>query len=127
MKYIKTSIPFILCLLTLPVYIYLYKYSLNGFWILFVLERVLTPFLGKKIENLLDEDLDENLNEEEAISAGKFTIFLIIFCLATISIFIYILFKYPRLFILIMIGECIDKVLEKIISNIRKNRNERGF
>ncbi|MBS5985997.1 hypothetical protein [Clostridium sp.] len=127
MKYIKTSIPFILCLLTLPVYIYLYKYSLNGFWILFVLERVLTPFLGKKIENLLDEDLDENLNEEEAISAGKFTIFLIIFCLATISIFIYILFKYPRLFILIMIGECIDKVLEKIICNIRENRKKRGF
>ncbi|MBS5927442.1 MAG: hypothetical protein KIC66_10205 [Clostridium sp.] len=127
MKYIKTSIPFILCLLTLPVYIYLYKYSLNGFWILFVLERVLTPFLGKKIENLLDEDLDENLNEEEAISAGKFTIFLIIFCLAAISIFIYILFKYPRLFILIMIGECIDKVLEKIICNIRENRKKRGF
>ena len=89
MKYIRTSIPFILCLLTLPVYIYLYKNSLNGFWILFVVERFTTPFLGKKIEKLLDED--------------------------------------PRLFILIMIGECIDKVLEKIISNIRKNRNERGF
>ena len=118
MKYIRTSIPFILCLLTLPVYIYLYKNSLNGFWILFVVERFTTPFLGKKIEKLLDEDLDEDLTEEESIAAGKFTIFLITFCLVA---------KYPRLFILIMIGECIDKVLEKIISNIRKNRNERGF
>ena len=127
MKYIRTSIPFILCLLTLPVYIYLYKNSLNGFWILFVVERFTTPFLGKKIDKLLDEDLDEDLTEEESIAAGKFTIFLITFCLVAIGIFIYILFKYPRLFILIMIGECIDKVLEKIISNIRKNRNERGF
>ena len=127
MNYIRTSIPFILCLLTLPVYIYLYKNSLNGFWILFVVERFMTPLLGKKIENLLDDDLYEDLNEEEARAVGKFTIFLIIFCLVAISIFIYILFKYPRLFILIMIGECIDKVLEKIISNLRENRKERGF
>ncbi len=127
MKYIRTRIPFILCLLTLPVYIYLYKNSLNGFWILFVVERFMTPLLGKKIENLLDDDLYEDLNEEEARAVGKFTIFLIIFCLVAISIFIYILFKYPRLFILIMIGECIDKVLEKIISNLRENRKERGF
>ena len=127
MKYIRTRIHFILCLLTLPVYIYLYKNSLNGFWILFVVERFMTPLLGKKIENLLDDDLYEDLNEEEARAVGKFTIFLIIFCLVAISIFIYILFKYPRLFILIMIGECIDKVLEKIISNLRENRKERGF
>ena len=115
-NYKKTSFIFIICTLILPLYIYLYKISSNWFWIAFFLERIISPFIDKKINVFLDNDSNEDLNTNEK-SLGIFLVFLIIFCIAAILLLIYILIKYPKLFILIIIGECIDKVISKIIIN----------
>lgn len=110
LKHFKASSTFIICLLILPLYIYLYKHSLNIFWVLFFGERLISPLLEKKLEGLLDTC------DEEDTSMGGLLLFLLIFSIIAIGFLIFILFKYPKLFVLIMIGELIDKIIKKLIS-----------
>ncbi len=109
----------ILSLLIMPLYIF--SYSLQN-WkiliILFIFERLATPFTGKSFGDALEQVgdlLDQNLNRKEAKKLLVIIVTLIGFVITMISLYLYILFTAPFLFILLMIAELIDKGIDKFI------------
>ena len=109
----------ILSLLIMPLYIF--SYSLQN-WkiliILFIFERLATPFTGKSFGDALEQVgdlLNQNLNRKEAKKLLVIIVTLIGFVITMISLYLYILFTAPFLFILLMIAELIDKGIDKFI------------
>lgn len=110
-------VTFAISLLTVPLYIYTFKNGLWTFWIIFILDRILSPLLSPKFEQSLDSvDLEANSDKEFKV-LGRFIILIILFCIIGIGLMIYVLFGYPKLFVVLMLGELLDKVAKKYILN----------
>lgn len=93
---------------------YIYTYS-NGsilLWAFFVIERCITIGYDAEID-----DFFESLDAED-ISNGRMLI-TVIFSFINVGIFIYTPFKYPGLFVILLIGEGIDFVAKRL-----KRRNQ---
>ncbi len=111
----------ILSILTIILYIYTYKNGLKLIWLVFLIDRILTFISGSKFEKWFD-NIDEELEGSDgSLKMSKFLIFVLIFVLVAIVMLIYILFEYPRLLALIVIGEIIDKIISNI-SEITKDK-----
>lgn len=106
---------FAISLLTVPLYIYTFKNGLWTFWIIFILDRILSPLLSPKFEQSLESiDLEANSDKEFKV-LGRFIILIVLFCIVGVGLMIYVLFTCPKLFIVLMLGELLDKIAEKYI------------
>lgn len=113
-------IPFIAYIIIFPLYIYTYKNSSNMFWYVFIIERVFSFLYEDKLTELFDkaeENLEDTSNNEIYILFG-----IILFSLFGLLVLLYILFNYFKLFIILMIGEFLDKVFDNLRINFRKNK-----
>ncbi|MGG5460959.1 hypothetical protein [Clostridium sp. B9] len=119
MKKTSIIITFILALATLPIYIYSYK---SGawmiFWSVFILDRIISPIIEPRLEKSLEDT--ELEADDGTITIGRFLILMLLFCIISLGIMGYILFKYPKLFIILILGEVLDQVLRKIIEEFKK-------
>lgn len=102
-------------LLTTPLYIYIYKNDINMTWILFVLDRIVTLIIGYKIENILNFIDFEILNEAEKSEVRIFSSITSGICVIGIFMITHILYKYPKLCALLILGKFIDKLIRKIL------------
>lgn len=115
---ILITIPFVVYIIIFPLYIHTYKNSSDIFWIPFVIERVFSFLYEDKLTNFLD-------NEEKKIDKinyfDKYILLgIILFVVMGLSVLIYIAFNYLRLFIILMIGELLDKTFDNARSSFRK-------
>lgn len=100
---------------------YLLSYTREAwipFLMMFILERIMTPYTGKSFEHALDqlgEILDKDLDEAESKKVLKVIVILIAFVIIAIGIYIYALICHPLLFAILMVAEIIDKIVEKFI------------
>lgn len=107
-------IPFLCSIILMPLYIYTFNRALNFFWVVFIMERLISVFYNdQKLDTLFDTIFK---SDSPSKKAGKFYILsLLLFTLIGIGVLIYILFTTPKLFIIIIIGEIIDRIITKII------------
>lgn len=98
---------FLIYALVIPAYIYTYKSFSLMFWCIFAIERILSILYSNKIQEFLEKT-------EETDFERYITYFMMCLALITIITFVYIIITYPRLFIILLIGECFDKCFEKI-------------
>lgn len=110
-KNILIGFIFLIYALIVPAYIYTYKSFSPVFWIVFCVERLISILYSKKIQEFLE-------NTEETDFERHLTYFMVFLALITIIIFIYIILNYPKLFILILIGESLDRCFEKIQQSV---------
>ena len=100
---------------------YLLSYTKEAwilFLIMFIFERIITPYTGKRFEHTLDqlgEILDKDLDESESKRVLKVIVSLIAFVIVAIGIYIYALISHPLLCTILMLAEIIDKIIEKFI------------
>lgn len=106
---------FAISLLTVPLYIYTFENGLWTFWIIFILDRILSPLLAPKFDKGLQCINVEANSDNEFKVLGKFMILIILFCIISMALMIYVLFKYPKLFIVLILGELLDKIAEKYL------------
>ena len=95
---------------------YLLSYTKEAwilFLIMFIFERIITPYTGKSFEHTLDQLGD--LDESESKRVLKVIVSLIAFVIVAIGIYIYALISHPLLFTILMLAEIIDKIIEKFI------------
>lgn len=112
---------FILALLTIPLYIYTYKYGIGLFWVIFILDRIISTILEFKFSKSFDVVSLKTEDDIGGFTVSKFFVMIVLFCIIGIGMILYILFKYPKLFIVLMIGKAIDKVIGKIIKKTTKS------
>ncbi|MBW6409416.1 hypothetical protein [Clostridium weizhouense] len=110
-------IPLIVYLILIATYIYAYNKSSNIFWVAFIIERVFSYFYTEKITNLLDNIECENKSE-----FGLIVIVLILIFIG-LGLIIYIGFNYPTLFVILIIGEIIDAIFNKIAYILTEDEN----
>ena len=85
------------------------------FFVFFILERL--------ISFQYDEELDEyvgNVDPEKV--SGKMVFVIVVLTFSQLGIFIYAFFKYPGLFMFLMIGELLDLVNRKLKKYIKSKR-----
>lgn len=115
---ILITIPFVVYIIIFPLYIHTYKNLSDTFWIPFVIERVFSFLYEDKLTNFLDNE-EENLDKinyfDKYILLG-----IILFGVTGLSVLIYIAFNYLRLFIILMIGELLDKTFDNARNSFRK-------
>lgn len=104
---------FVVALLTIPLYIYTYKYGMSAFWIIFILDRIVSLILELKFSRNFDIS-NFKINDGDKFTTSKFIIMIILLTVVGVGMIIYISFKYPKLFIVLMVGKAIDKVIGKI-------------
>ena len=100
----------------LLMYIFTYSQGSKLFWAFFIIERLLGWHYEEEIDRYffkLDQDV-----EEDNINSGKM-ISVIVFSLLGVGIYLYTPFKYPGLFIILIIGEVIDFVMKRIKRKIK--------
>lgn len=88
------------------------------FLMMFILERIITPYTGKSFEHALDqlgEILDKDLDEADSKRVLKMILVLIVFVIVALGIYIYALICHPLLFGILMFAEIIDKIIERYI------------
>lgn len=117
MKKSSLIFTFVISLLMVPLYIYAFKEDLSLFWVLFILDRIISPIIQSKFEKSFDviflEDEFENEENKETSSISRFIILIILFIIIGLGLIIYVLFNYPSLFIVLMLGELLDSIAEK--------------
>ena len=116
MRKLGVIFTFIIYLLAIPFYIYAYKNSMSLLFFIFILDRIMTFTVGAKMEKILDT---MDLHGKDKKNASSFLMLILLLCLIGIVAIIYILFKYPKIFILLMVGEVIDNILRKIFKKLR--------
>lgn len=110
------AIPFIIYIIIIPLYIYTYNNSLDRFWIVFIIERIFSFFYEDEFSNILD-------NAEEISDSDIYILLgMILFAVLGFSVLIYILFNYFRLFIILMIGELLDKIFDNVRNCLKKHK-----
>lgn len=97
----------------LCMYLVTYKQGSALLWGFFIIERL----LSFSYENEVDEYLAAI--EVNKISGTKMAI-IIAFTLFTIGIFLYTPFKYPGLFIILIIGETIDFIVKGLKKKFKR-------
>lgn len=77
----------------------------------------MSPIVQSKFEKSFDtifsEDEFENKESKESLTISKFLILTILFVIIGLGMILYVLFKYPTLFIVLMLGELLDNIAEK--------------
>lgn len=88
---------------------YIVTFSRNSalFFLFFILERLMSLQYDEQLEMYINRVSPEEVS-------GKFVIIMFILTFAQIGIFIFSFFKYPGLFMFLMLGELIDFVTRKI-------------
>lgn len=115
-------ITLVISLLAVPLYIYAFSNNLTLFWIIFVLDRVLSPLVQAKFEKALDTLILEPEDDGETATMSKFLISIILLILAGIGMLIYVLFESPVLFAVLILGEVLDNIAVKMITkSVHKN------
>lgn len=105
-------IALIASLLLVPLYIYAFNNDLRLFWIIFALDRIASPLLESKFEKALDS-IDLNAKDNgEVVVMDKFLISIVLLVLVGIGMLIYILFKSPTLFVVLVLGELMDYIAQ---------------
>ncbi|MGL5347510.1 MAG: hypothetical protein ACRDA3_09160 [Peptostreptococcaceae bacterium] len=100
-------------LLAVPLYIYSFNNDLRLFWIIFAIDRIASPMLQAKFEKALDTFMLEPEDDSEVVVMGKFLISVVVLILLGIVMLIYVLFKSPTLFAILILGELMDNIAEK--------------
>ena len=119
MKETKGQFPLGIIMLTfiliLGMYLYTYRTGNGMFWIFFVLERIISMTYDDQIEKVLEVP-------EEEVPAKSTIIWVMVFTGTSIAVFGYTLFKYPKLFIILIIGECIDALLKLVRKKFKRDK-----
>lgn len=110
-------IPLIVYLVLIPTYVYTYNKSSNIFWVAFIIERAFSYFYTEKITNLLDD-----IEYESKSELGLIIIILILIFIG-LGLIIYIGFNYPTLFVILIIGEIMDAIFNKIADILTEDEN----
>lgn len=117
MKKSSLIFTFVISLLIVPLYIYAFNENHSLFWVIFIVDRIISPIIQSKFEKsfdivFLDSELEDEENNE-SLSISKFLILTIILIIIGLGLIIYVLFKHPTLFIILMLGELMDNIAEK--------------
>lgn len=99
-------------LLAIPLYIYAFNNDLRLFWIIFAIDRIASPMLQAKFEKGLNTFILDPEDDIEVVVMGRFLISIIVFILIGITMLIYVLFKSPTLFSILILGEMMDNIAE---------------
>lgn len=113
-KIIFSSLAF--SIMAIIAYIILFNRNNKLFWMTFVCERLYT--LGAKEE--LNDSL-ENLDLENDENPSKTIGLITMVTLFIVMMFIYMLIRFPRILIIVILGEIIDIILYKIYNNLNRN------
>ncbi|MGL4913263.1 MAG: hypothetical protein ACRC3Y_12625 [Romboutsia sp.] len=106
---------FVISLLTVPLYIYSFENNLWIFWVVFILDRIISPILGPLFDKSLDSVNLEPDTDNQFTALGRFVVIIILLCVVGVGMMIYVLFRSPKLFIILMLGELLDKIANKYI------------
>ncbi len=104
----------------LLMYIFTYGRGLKVFWAFFVIERLLGWQYEDEIEGYffkLDQAL-ERTPEGPKISPARM-LSIVLCSILGVGIYLYTPFKYPGLFVILLIGEVIDFLLKRIKRKIK--------
>lgn len=115
---ILITIPFLVYIILLPLYINTYKNLSNTFWIVFIIERIFSFLYEDKLTDFLDDE-EETLNKVKHFDR-YILLGIILFGIMGISVLIYIALNYFRLFIILIIGELLDKMFDIARNSFRK-------
>lgn len=115
---ILITIPFLVYIILLPLYINTYKNLSNTFWIVFIIERIFSFLYEDKLTDFLDDE-EETLNKVKHFDR-YILLGIILFGIIGISALIYIALNYFRLFIILIIGELLDKIFDNARNSFRK-------
>ena len=85
------------------------------FFVFFILERLISFQYDEQLEGYIN-----NVSPEKV--SGKFVLMMAILTLSQIGIFIFAFFKYPGLFMFLMLGELLDFVNRRIKRKIRSKK-----
>ncbi len=111
MKESENRFPIEIVLLTYIIiyvmYIVTFSRSSALFFVFFILERLMSFQYDEQLERYI------NMVSPEQVS-GKFVIIMFVLTFAQIGIFIFSFFKYPGLFMFLMLGELLDFATRKI-------------
>lgn len=99
--------------LIMVMYIYTYNRQSSALWLFFILERVISYSYDDPMNQYMDSLGDDDHN------AKKNLWIMAIFSLISIGFFIYIPFKYPGLFMIVILGEIIDLILKLVRRKMR--------
>lgn len=84
-------------------YIFTYGQKNYLFWVFFIIERLMTMSYEEHMEEYL---LGQDIEEISLFKIGTVAVFLLI----SIGVFIYALFKVPKLCLILFLGEIIDGI-----------------
>lgn len=117
MKQEKEQFPALVVMITYAIILlmYIFTYSQNSYllWAFFVVERLLSI----QYEAELDQYV-ANIDVETV--SGIKSVAIILFSIISVGIFIYTPFKYPGLFVILLVGEVIDVLLKKLRARIKR-------
>lgn len=94
-------------IIILLMYLWTYRQGSKLLWGFFVVERLLSFSYEEEVDNYLTS---VEVSKLKGISIGA----IVIFALLSVGIFIYTPFKYPGLFVILVLGELIDLVVKRI-------------
>ena len=108
-------ITLVISLLVVPLYIYAFNNDLTLFWIIFVLDRVISPLVQARFEKAFDNLILEPEDNGKTATMSKFLISIILLVLIGMGMLIYVLFESPMLFIILILGEVMDNIAGKMV------------
>ena len=112
----KEEFPILIVMMTYVIILlmYIFTYSQKSYllWGFFIVERLMAIHYDMDIDQYLSNIEDENLSGFKMIVIG-------VFSLLSVGIFIYTPFKYPKLFVILIIGEVIDFIGRKVKKKIK--------
>lgn len=97
----------------LCMYVVTYKQGSPLLWGFFIIERMLSFSYEKEVDEYLAAI-------EVSKISGRNIVVTVVFTLFTIGIFLYTAFKYPELFMILIIGEMIDFVVKKLKKKFKR-------
>ncbi|MBE6023991.1 MAG: hypothetical protein E7231_12360 [Cellulosilyticum sp.] len=116
MKRKKEVFPIVVVMITYIIILlmYLFTYSQNSYllWGFFIVERLIAFSYDEEIDHYLSRVEVEELNSGRMLIIGLFS-------LLSVGIFLYTPFKYPGLFMILVIGEVIDLISKHFKKKIK--------
>lgn len=97
----------------LCMYLVTYKQGSSLLWGFFIIERLLSFSY--------EQEIDDYLSAIEVSKISGMRMMVIIgFILFAIGIFLYIPFKYPGLFVILMLGEVLDFIIKAVKKKLKR-------
>lgn len=116
MKQREEEFPILVVMITyiiiLLMYIFTYSQKSYLLWGFFIVERLLSITYENRIDDYLS-------NIEVGEMKGVKIAVIVIFSILSVGIFLYTPFKYPKLFVILLIGEVIDFIGKEIKERIQ--------